>query len=316
MDVSLRTLPGALLGTGSHGYRVDWAAVEEHLRDQPEHLLDATYGQLASEWVLSLAEAWGPQFRVYQSVHFLLVSSRTEKIAVNLLRLGERTSAWLQEALPGIASHWGPGKHVCLVADTQDRYYDYVSHFYPEGEFGASGGVFLAQCGYAHFLLNHAEPWQQEVTFVHEFTHALLLPRDLPVWLEEGLTQAAEATVLGHYPGDLNRDEVARHHSFWAAEGLTDYWTGESFQRADEGQELSYGLSRVLLRNLVSRGQAKFLDFLKQARSQDSGAAACRAVYGFTLADLCGQFLGPGYWGPPESYEAESDKAESDEAAR
>ena len=69
------------------------------------------------------------------------------------------------EGLPGIAANEGRGKIVCVSFGDTNRYYDYISYFYPDGEYGATAGVHLRD-DYPHFVLNHAEQWSLEVTLV------------------------------------------------------------------------------------------------------------------------------------------------------
>lgn len=294
---SLRLIPGAVSGEGAHGLHVHWQVVAHGLEAQKVMDLEDSYSKLAAEWLDGIARAWGGDYRVYQSANFFVVTAFGEKSAGNLARLGERVYELMTARLPTIAAKSGPGKFVCLVADSFDRYYDYVSHFYPDGEFGASAGVFLSASGYCHFVLNHAEGWIQESTLVHELAHALLQHRGLPLWLEEGLTQLMEDEVLGGVGFHINREEVERHRLFWAEHGLRGFWDGSSFSRADDGMELSYALSQVLIRNLLSRDRQQFLEFAAQASHLDYGESASQSVYGTSLPEWIAQFLGPGDWG-------------------
>ncbi len=214
----------------------------------------------------------------------------------HLARVAERALRQITDALPGVAGKNCYGKFACLAFRDYETYYEYISYFCPEGEFGASGGAYLAQ-GYSHFVLNHAEHSSLEFVLVHELTHACLSDCPLPLWLEEGVTQIMEEAIFGHSDFAMNREELARHQSYWAENGLRCFWSGRSFQRPDDGMELSYVLAQVLTRNLLSRGRETFLRLLTAAEPLDCGDSATREIYGFGLGDLATHFLGEGDWG-------------------
>lgn len=295
--LSIRDIPDAILDEGDHGLQVDWYRVHTHVIEADIENLEVTYVELAREWLESLVAAWGDDFRLIESENFFLATSRNERIASDLLRVGEKTYETMTTQLPDLAAKCGAGHFVCLVADTQDRYYDYLSRFYPPGEYGSSGGVCLRE-GYRHFVVNHSEPDAQQFVMVHELTHELLFARGMPGWLEEGLTQLTEESILGYAYSDLEltREEADRHRRFWSEHGLREYWTGESFHWPDEGQRLSYMLSQVIVRNMLSQDRKKFLEFARRASSWDFGEHACRSVYDMSLRDWAAQFLGPGDW--------------------
>lgn len=276
--------------------RPDWAKVwgwlEKHCAEDEK---EETCSEFARQWLEAVKAVAGDGYAVFESEHFLILTSGGRDHALNLARVGERAFKQMVEGLPGIAGKSRYGKFVCLTFRDLDTYYEYISHFYPEGEFGASGGVYLSQ-GYAHFVMNHAEHSYLEVTLVHELTHACLSDCHLPLWLEEGVTQTMEEAILGYSHFTLSREHVERHQEYWGKNGLRCFWWGQSFHRADEGMELSYDLAQVLTRNLLSRGRDDFLRLLKRADPLDCGDSATRAIYGFGIGDLAGHFLGEGDW--------------------
>lgn len=73
----------------------------------------------------------------------------------------------------------------------QQRYYQYASAFYPEGEFGGSVGMQL-RTGYPHIVLWGTEGYQLGPTIAHELLHLAMAHRSLPIWLEEGMAQMFE----------------------------------------------------------------------------------------------------------------------------
>lgn len=292
---SLDEIPGSILQVDAGVCRVDWVRVDQALALIEKDELEEAYSGLAREWLNRLAIGFGGEYRVYESPRFLILSSRGARLASNLARVGARAFETMTSEYPNLAEKRGYGKFVCIVADSIDRYYEYLQHFSPPGEFGASGAVFIGE-GYLHFVLNSLNPDEQEFALVHELTHAALFGVPLPLWLEEGLTQLMEETVLGGVGLHMNREEAERHRTYWADNGLEGFWFGSSFHRTDDGMELSYALSQVLVRNMISTGRERFFDFARLATDLDAGEASCLRVYGCSLSDWAAQFLGPGEW--------------------
>lgn len=276
--------------------RPDWDQVTDWLHQHyPEGQWYDIGSDLARQWLAAIRDAAGSDYEFFESPNFLFLTPHGESHAISLARVAERALREMTEGLPGVASKPQYGKFVCLVFGDIGTYYEYLSYYYPEGEFGASAGVYLSR-GYPHFALSHAERDSQEFAFVHELTHACLEDCPLPLWLEEGVTQTMEESILGFSSFVMNREEHTRHQAFWSEYGLQDFWLGRSFQRPDDGMELSYSLAQVFTRNLISRGRPQFLRLLEEASPGDCGDQAVRGIYGFGLGDLARQFLGEGNW--------------------
>ncbi len=291
---ALGEIPGAVQHDNCNGWIINWEITARHLRASDVEETDKVYTDLAKQWLQSIAEAWGAGFRLYESDNILVLSARGGRLASNLAQLAERTIGAMTAKLAELAAKPGHGKFVCIVTDSLDRYYSYLERFYTSGEFGASAGVFL-RGGYSHFVLNYAEPCDQEYTLVHELTHAVLQERDLPPWLEEGITQLMEESILGGSNFLMNREEAQRHREHWMRKRLQTFWHGTSFTRANDPL-LSYSLAQMLVRNMLSRGRTKFVEFATQAKALDCGDEASRSVYGISLCEWAAQFLGPGDW--------------------
>lgn len=290
---SLDDIPGALSADAAGGV-VNWSAVHRHLEVNVSSDPSAVCTQLAKDWLRRLGSSYSDEYRVYESSRFVILSARGARITGNLARLGTRTLEELGRDFPTAYAKPRLGKFACIVADNQERYYDYLEQFISSGDLPLSGGVFLAE-GYAHFVLNHDVPAHQEFAFVHELTHALLLGMNLPLWLEEGLTQLTEARVLGFETLHIDREEVARHRSHWLQHGIQGLWNGSSFS-TDEGMQLSYTMAQVIVRNMINTSYERFLRFVDEASRWDGGDAASRSVFQRSLGEWATQFLGPGEW--------------------
>lgn len=211
-------------------------------------------------------------------------------------------------SLPENARLSAPGKQVVIAIADRERYYDYVAHFYEEGEYGGTGGLHVRE-GYPHTVAHGRMFHELEAVIAHELTHAALYPLDMPVWIEEGLTQSNECQIAGRAPLVVDNEVADEQKGFWRSEGLDDFWRGSSFHRPDEGQKLSYQLSEILLRLLFEdfrprwfgfdkEPRRKLSAFLGSARSDDCGQAAAEEHLGMTIGQLAAKFLGRGDWEP------------------
>lgn len=169
--------------------------------------------------------------------------------------------------------------------------------------------------GCGHFVAVKAELRAIEPVIAHELTHACLSHLPLPAWLNEGLAVNTERG-LSPPPGDpfgarsTPQQMHARHQRFWGADEIQQFWSGKSFLRADEGNELSYDLARIMVAHFAA-DWTRFRRFGLAADLADSGAAAAREHLGLDLGDAVRALLDadsqtvwspePGLWaGTPE----------------
>jgi hypothetical protein len=98
---------------------------------------------------------------------------------------------------------------------------------------------------------------------------------------------------------------IARHQAFWTPENIGEFWSGKSFYRPDDGQELSYHLARFILHALHSGGQTPksgLTSFYLSATWPDAGASAAKEALGISLGDCLSGLLGDNDWEPkPQS---------------
>jgi hypothetical protein len=159
---------------------------------------------------------------------------------------------------------------VVIALRKSEDYYSFISRFYPEeGEFGTSGGVYI----------NEGEPsvpviampvntkHAVEQTLAHELTHHALRGLELPLWVEEGLTQMMEERVTGYTSFTMNQELLERHRERWSDDdrlALERFWSGEAFHSPrDDEQELAYHLSQVLVRGLLTQRPKEFIAFAR-----------------------------------------------------
>ena len=220
----------------------------------------------------------------------------------NLLAFLERSLSRILKYLEGIASDEGYGKHIALVFDKHDDYYSYISYFHPDGESILSSGVYLNR-GYGHFALPYQDLNEAEPVVAHELTHACLSHLPIPLWLNEGLAVNLENDITGSWPLIMDREQFNKHKKFWGKEEIQQFWSGESFNRTDQGSSLSYELARFAIKAL-SHDYEDFQKFAVNADHKDGGEAAAHQSFGGSLGGLIEQFFGPGDWNPePHNWE-------------
>lgn len=277
----------------------DW---EAHAANEPgeERERDAYWTAAAEAWLERLGSAFGPGFSVSHSPGFLLLSSLPSRRRDLVLGYCERTRKAILRNLEGIAAPSGHGKHVLVVVDDADQYYDYVSNYYPErGEFAYSGGMFV-HAGYGHFVLIAKDLDAMEPVIAHELTHALLAHLPIPAWLNEGLAVNTEHLLVPHLAHPSNAlytpmEMAQKHARYWNAETIQAFWCGQSFLRPDDGNALSYDLAQKMVA-LAARDYPRFRAFCASATYEDSGDGASREHYGEPIDHLLECVLEPGPW--------------------
>jgi len=268
----------------------------------------------AGAWLRGLAYTLGAPYVVHESTNFLMMSAYATTDAASVLRHCEACRQALDRLLPDIAAFQSPGKLAVVHLAHSETYYTYISCFYGEGEFGSSSGMHIRD-GYPHVVLHGSRDLL--LTLAHELMHAAIAHRNLPLWIEEGLTQLFECDAGGREAILVTPEIANKQKTFWRRESLAGFWRGESFTRADEGQELSYQLAEILLRLLVGEHRPRWLGwdqrpvqklygFLSHAQQADFGQAAAQQHLGFGIQQLAAKFLGAGDWSPPDAAELSS----------
>lgn len=277
--------------------RPDWKAIGEIVHAGPEETWEAGWGKWSRRWLDGIAGKLPGGYRVEESSNFLILSAQDDRYVTLLSQFLERTLRRILINLDGIASDDGYGKHIVLIFDEQESYYQYKSYFYPdEGEFILSSGTFL-NFGYGHFAFPFMEMFEAEATSAHEMTHACLKHLPIPLWLNEGFAVTMEDEICGSAPLQMENERFSEHVSFWNDETIQEFWSGESFNRTDQGSSLSYELARFCLRALAHDYDV-FATFANAASFEDGGEAAAIENYGGSLGGVIHQFFGEGDWSP------------------
>ena len=271
-----------------------WEAVYAWIESLPGDECDAAWQACDRAWLLHMRDRLGDAFRLDEGATAAVISSLEPRQAQSALEFMERTLKRIVRVLDGVARQTDWGRNVLVLFDDADAYYRYVSAFHPDrGEFALSSGMHLAR-DRSHFVSTKESLSSMEPMIAHEMTHACVSHLALPLWLNEGLAvnterRVAVAGMPQHTPGQMR----VRHLKFWGPEEVQQFWSGRSFGRHDDGNELSYDLGRILVEHL-SADWTRFAAFANAARYEDGGAAAAREHLGLELGEVVAALLEAG----------------------
>lgn len=289
----------------------DWRAIDEWIRALPEEARKDAWGACERAWLLHLRDALGPIYRLDETETAILVSALDRRMAAATLEFMSRTARRIGMVLDGIVEVPAWGKDVLVVFEDEDRYYEYVSHYYPDaGEYALSGGMHI-NYGCGHFITVRRDMRAVEPVIAHEMTHSFLSHLPIPAWLNEGIAVNTEHRLCGAGAGLSTPAQMhAQHLAYWGEDEVQEFWLGKSFLRTDQGNRLSYDLARILV-DQFSRDWIPFRDFVLAADSADAGQAAAKRFLGCSLGTSVAAILetlnsdgmepDPECWGrPPE----------------
>ena len=272
---------------------LDWHAAQQWVNGI---VGETAQGQAWSEcehaWLTHLREALGSEYQLRERGAALLLSTLEDNVAEATLAFVNKTLQRVMRILDGVAHVPEWGHDILIVFDDEDTYYQYVAHYYQEaGEFAGSGGMYInAGCG--HFVTVKADLRAIEPVIAHELTHACLSHLPIPTWLNEGIAVNTERRLCP-MPGSSATTPLqmhARHQKFWGPAEIQQFWSGESFLRADEGNELSYDLARIIVSQFGATWD-HFRQFVLTASSEDGGASAAAEHLGVHLGDAISALL-------------------------
>lgn len=279
------------------GYpRPDWQALGELVERLPQAGAHEHWCRVARTWLEITAEHLGSPYRVAETANFLVLTPLDTRASALLERFVERAWKQIRAGLDGAVEDSGYGKGVVMLFESQEAYYEYSAHFYPDGEHPLSSGVFL-NAEYGHVAIPFFDLAETEAVIAHELTHCHLRNLPLPLWLNEGLAVTFENEICGNRPLRMDPDRMAEHRDFWNEETIQEFWSGRSFARTDEGNGLSYDLARYCVRAL-GHDLTGLIELTRRASFQDGGESAAQEVFGGSLGGLIEQFFGAGAWSP------------------
>lgn len=254
------------------------------------------WNAIAREWMRAVGNKFSEAMRLSESVHFILNAPASYRHTASCLAQLEDYRTRIALCLGALGETEWPSKSVVLIAPNHDDFVGYILEYHQEGEYAVPGGVYLNQ-GFGHFVLPTADLTLHSPVLAHELCHALIGPRDIPLWVNEAVTQNVEYQLTRRNPYVLDRAIVQEHRAYWNPNRMRSFWSGNSFSEPDEGSRLSYHLARFLLNAISQYGKEHTMQFVLEASCDDAGFGAAKSVLDLDLTDVVTEFLGEGEWG-------------------
>lgn len=262
----------------------------------------AMWEEAKRAWLLHVRDALGANFQVTESKTALVLSSLNPNTARTTANFMSNALEQVLGVLDGIAQAPQWGKDILIVFEDAESYYRYLSFFYPDAAaLGLGRGMYI-RAGVGHFVAVKADLYATQSMMVHEMTRNCLAHLPLPLWLNVGIAVNTERQLVNKKScGGCGSQQL--HHkllAYWNESEIQEFWSGASFQRADEGLQLSYELARIMV-ELLAKDWPSFKSFVTNADADDAGAAAARAHLDMDLGELVCALLERDYragWSP------------------
>lgn len=256
----------------------DHVAVEFHA---------AMWEEAKRAWLLHVRDALGTNFQITESKTALLLSSLNPSTARTSAGFMSNALEQVLGVLDGIAQAPQWGKDILIVFEDAESYYRYLSFFYPDAAaLGLSRGMYI-RAGVGHFVAVKADVYAIQSMMVHEMTRNCLAHLPLPLWLNVGIAVNTGRQLVDKKPcGGCGSQQLHQKLlAFWGESEIQEFWSGASFQRADEGLQLSYELASIMT-ELLAKDWPSFKNFVTNAHADDAGAAAARTHLDMDLEEL------------------------------
>ena len=281
-----------------------WDLIDDCIKcSVPDNLKHIAWVDVERQWLTKLTQDLPGDYSCTESEHFLLLAEGSTRELKRTCKFIERTLKEILKYLPDVTSNEGYGKHIVLKFSNEDDYYRYVMHFYDDGTHPMSGGMCISTGGCLHYAIpvDPDYPSSYRTTLVHELTHGCVSHLPLPIWLNEALAMRMEQIVCSTNDIPLDRDLLKEHYEHWNNSTIQQFWSGQSWNLADQGFQLSYSLAQIVwnkIENEMRAPQAMILSFISNAHSDDAGESACQEIFNLSLGDFIEDFLGEGNWSP------------------
>jgi hypothetical protein len=282
----------------------DWRKVYEWIDGFDDDRREHAFLACERAWLGMLARALGPDYRVFESRHALVLSSRPKNEAEAALAFVDGARRRVRRLLEELAGE-ETGKEVLLAFADRESYSRYASYYCPRlDESLVSAGMFL-HAEREHFIVCGEKMWKIEPTIVHELTHAQMSHLALPLWVNEGIAVNTEERLTGRGAEASEVKALERKHmAFWTPDNIQAFWNGKAYKQDGDGSELAYDLGRLLV-NGMCRDWNAFKRFAAVADAKDGGAQAAADFLDIDLGEAVRHFLraNDGEWGPrPETW--------------
>ncbi len=273
----------------------DWNRIATWIASFPPSKHHELWCGVTRQWALRIAKSFGG-CNVFETANVLAVLPGDLGRGKRAVKHYDEVLATLRSTLQGMLRDEYLGKCTLLVAPDEDTYYRYLSLYTAPGEHIQSGGVHLDR-GNSHIALPSPESMFHTRVIAHEMCHDLLGHHRIPLWLNEGVTQIAEAAIAGRPFVEGHSKTIPEHRAFWTPDNTALFWSGKGFDTPGETSAFSYDLAYLVVQAFLALDRPSMAAVVRRASPDDAGFAAFSEVYGQTPADLLAELFGPGNWG-------------------
>ncbi len=247
---------------------VTWSEASTFIAEQPGNQADVQRA-IAAAWLDELRDSLTVDHRRWRSQGVEGLVPLEGSMGPSLARAADKSLQVLTRDLARIRGD-GPIPPVAVVAlEPNSAYLDFTSAFFPEeGNFATSGGLYIfREDAFPLLSINAGSRHAIEDTVAHELTHHALHDCNLPLWIEEGLTQMMEERVTGTNNFILNSEMIARQRDAFDDHDAEDFLSGAGFlSPSEDDQELSYHLAQWVTRSLLATRAEAYFSFARSCR--------------------------------------------------
>lgn len=250
------------------------------------------WSECETAWLQHLSKSLGESFYISTDRDALLLSSLKQNVARATMQYINKTLREILKTLNGISKQPEFWRVALIVLDDADSYYDYISYYYSDSDdFPCSAGVYV-NAGYGHFVTISHNLSDMEPVIAHEMTHLCIDHLQIPKWLNEGIAVNTQNRLCRTCSSTLSEQEKQKEYKeYWGPKEIQEFWTGQSFERTDDGVRLSYDLAEKIVAYL-SRDWKLFCTFVNTAEVSDGGYNAALECFDLELNTLASTILG------------------------
>jgi len=199
-----------------------------------------------AEFLNDLAARLGAPFRVCSDAHFAWLTPFDERQHELHARIAGYGLRRLHEMIPGLVTVPPAGGWPAVLlpdVETQLRY---------DGQFAGSGAQIISGGTYRSYPIGHlaipvSDRSAVDAAFAHELVHAILSPRQVPVWIQEGIACEVETRLGSRSDPFSDAHKLNESIRYWRSHDVTDFWNGTAFGHPDSATH-TYLLAQIIAR--------------------------------------------------------------------
>lgn len=260
--------------------QVDWDIADEWLTKHHSQSIELMRRAVVAAWLEELRDALDVDHQSWRMLQVEGLTPLESSFGLRTKKALDRSITEVQRSLEPVRGGATIPAFALVGLRTQSDYISFESHFFSgEGQWATSGGCYIRARGpsFPLIVLNLSSKFHAEATIAHELTHHALCECNIPLWIEEGLTQMMEERVTGIQNFSLSAETAGKQRARWAGDALREFLDGEGFSSPeDEDQQLAYHLSQWIVRRLLDEQPKQFFAFLRDCADTEPNASCLK----------------------------------------